>query len=189
VEDFVDAYNSLRDDLDKLTDFDETALTTGLLFGTNEALQVDSRLSRSITDRYLGLGNFQSLEQIGLSVGKDGKLELNTTKLKAAFSNDPAGVQEFLSNTQNGVAAKISKVVDSLAGDEKSLLATSSEALQDTIESNELRLDQWESQLESQEERLLNQFYQLELIIAKLQQSQSALDGLQPLAPYTGVSS
>lgn len=188
VEDFVDAYNSLRDDLDKLTDFDETALTTGLLFGTNEALQVDSRLSRSITDRYLGLGNFQSLEQIGLSVGKDGKLELNTTKLKAAFSNDPAGVQEFLSNTQNGVAAKISKVVDSLAGDEKSLLATSSEALQDTIESNELRLDQWESQLESQEERLLNQFYQLELIIAKLQQSQSALDGLQPLAPYTGVN-
>ena len=41
VEDFVDAYNSLRTDLDKLTAFDPEALTTGLLFGTQRALQVD----------------------------------------------------------------------------------------------------------------------------------------------------
>jgi flagellar hook-associated protein 2 len=188
VEDFVESYNSLRDDLDKLTEFDDAALTTGLLFGTNEALQIDTRLSRALTDRYAGLGNLQSLEQIGLSVGEDGKLELNKTKLKAAFESDPAGVQEFLSNAQTGVAVKISKVVDSLAGDENSLIASSSEALQDTIEANELRLDQFETQLASQEDRLLNQFYQLELIIAKLQQSQSALEGLQPLAPYTGAS-
>ena len=188
VEDFVESYNSLRDDLDKLTEFDDAALTTGLLFGTNEALQIDTRLSRALTDRFAGLGNLQSLEQVGLSLGVDGKLELNKTKLKAAFEGDPAGVQEFFSNAQSGVAAKLSKVVDSLAGDENSLIASSSEALQDTIEANELRLDQFETQLASQEDRLLNQFYQLELIIAKLQQSQSALDGLQPLAPYTGVS-
>ncbi len=74
---------------------------------------------------------------------------------------------------------KISKVVDGLAGDESSLLSTSSEALQDTIASNELRLEQFKTQLTSQEERLTNQFYQLELIIAKLQQSQSALNDLQ----------
>ena len=189
VEDFVESYNSLRDDLDKLTSFDGEALTTGLLFGTNEALQIDTRLGRALTDRYAGLGNFQSLEQIGLSLGEDGKLELNKTKLKAAFENDPAGVKEFLSNAQTGVAAKISKVVDSLAGDENSLIATSSEALQDTIESNELRLDQFAKQLASQEERLNNQFYQLELIISKLQQSQAALNDLKPLAPYTGASS
>jgi flagellar capping protein FliD len=84
--------------------------------------------------------------------------------------------------------AKISKVVDSLAGGENSLIAASSEALQKTIESNELRLDQFATQLASQEERLNNQFYQLELIISKLQQSQAALNDLTPLAPYTGAS-
>lgn len=188
VEDFVDSYNSLRDDLDKLTSFDSEALTTGLLFGTNEALQIDTRLSRALTDRFSGLGDLQSLEQLGISVTEDGKLELNKTKLKAAFEDNPAGVQEFFSNAQNGVAAKISKVVDSLAGDENSLIAASSEALQATIESNELRLEQFATQLTSQEERLKNQFYQLELIIAKLQQSQSALNDLKPLAPYTGAS-
>jgi flagellar hook-associated protein 2 len=188
VKEFVEAYNSLRDDLDKLTSFDGEALTTGLLFGTNEALQIDTRLSRALTDRYSGLGNLQSLEQIGLSVGTDGKLALNATKLKAAFANDPAGVQEFLANANNGVAVKISKVVDGLAGDEKSLIAASSQALQASIESNELRISQFGKQLASQEERLLNQFYQLELIIAKLQQSQAALNDLKPLAPYTGVN-
>ncbi|QDT72280.1 flagellar filament capping protein FliD [Lacipirellula limnantheis] len=188
VEDFVESYNSLRDDLDKLTAFDDKALTTGLLFGTNEALQIDTRLGRALTDRYAGLGDLQSLEQIGLSLSEDGKLELNKTKLKSAFEADPAGVQNFLSNAQSGVAVKISKVVDGLAGDENSLIASSSGALQDTIESNETRLDQFETQLKAQEERLLAQFYQLETIIAKLKQSQSALDGLQPLAPYTGVS-
>jgi flagellar hook-associated protein 2 len=187
VEDFVEAYNSLRGDLDKLTAFDGEALTTGLLFGTNEALQIDTRLSRALTDRFLGLGNFQSLEQVGLSLTQDGKLELNKSKLRSSFSNDPSGVQEFLANAQNGVAAKISKVIDGLAGDENSLIASSSDALQATIASNELRLDQWATQLESQEERLLNQFYQLELMIAKLQQSQAALADLKPLAPYTGV--
>lgn len=188
VQDFVDSYNSLRDDLDKLTAFDGEAMTTGLLFGTNEALQIDTRLSRALTDRYSGLGNLQSLEQLGLSLSADGKLELNKTKLKSAFEADPAGVQEFLSNAQSGVAAKISKVVDGLAGEERSLLSTSSEALQDTIASNELRLEQFQTQLTSQEERLTKQFYQLELIIAKLQQSQSALSDLKPLAPYTGAN-
>lgn len=187
VEDFVESYNSLRDDLDKLTAFDGEALTTGLLFGTNEALQIDTRLSRALTDRFSGLGNLQSLEQIGLSVDAEGKLQLNKIKLKAAFESDPAGVEEFLSNAQSGVATKISKVVDGLAGDENSLIASSSEALQATIASSELRLSQFETQLASQEERLTNQFYQLELIIAKLQQSQSALNDLKPLAPYTGV--
>ncbi len=170
-----------------LTAFDDKALTTGLLFGTNEALQVDTRLGRALTDRYAGLGNLQSLEQIGLSLSEDGKLELNKTKLKSAFEADPAGVQNFLSNAQSGVAVKISKVVDGLAGYENSLIASSSGALQDTIETDETRLDQFETQLKAQEERLLAQFYQLETIIAKLKQSQSALDGLQPLAPYTGV--
>lgn len=188
VEDFVASYNSIRDDLAKLTSFDGEALTTGLLFGTNEALQIDTRLSRALTDRYGGLGGFQSLEQIGLSVDAEGKLQLNKIKLKAAFESDPAGVEEFLSNAQNGVAAKLSKVVDGLAGGENSLIASSSEALQATIASNELRISQFQTQLASQEERLTNQFYQLELIIAKLQQSQSALNDLKPLAPYTGAS-
>ncbi len=183
VEDLVEAYNALRTDLDNLTAFDPAALTTGLLFGTSEALQIDTRLSRALTDRYFGVGSFQSLEQLGLSVAGDGKLELNRTKLKAAFQNDPAGVQQFLANAESGVAVKLSAVVDRLAGADQSLIAARSDTLQDSIASNEDRLEAFATQLEKQQERLLAQFRQLETIIAKLQRSQSALSALQPIAP------
>lgn len=183
VEDMVDAYNALRTDLDKLTAFDPEALTTGLLFGSNVALQVDTRLSHALTDRYRGLGSIQSLEQIGISVADDGKLELNKTKLRSAFDTNPAGLQEFIANPQTGVAKKLADVVERLAGADDSLLATRSDAIQSTIASNEDRLEAFSAQLERQQERLLLQFYQLETLISKLQQSQSALSALQPIAP------
>jgi flagellar hook-associated protein 2 len=183
VEDFVESYNALRTDLDKLTAFDPEALTTGLLFGTNEALQIDTRLSRALTDRYFGVGSFQSLEELGLSVADDGKLELNKTKLKSAYQDNPAGVQQFLTNAESGVAVKISAVVERLAGADESLLASRSDSLQAKISSNEDRLESFATQLEKQQERMLMQFFQLESIIAKLQQSQSALAALQPVAP------
>jgi flagellar hook-associated protein 2 len=182
-DELVKSYNALRDDLDRLTAFDAEAATTGLLFGTNEALQVDTRLSRALTDRYLGLGSFEHLEQIGLSVAEDGALELDTEKLQTAFESDPAGLQEFLANPTTGVAAKISGVVDRLAGAEGSLLVNRTDALKDSIEANQDRLDTFAIQLERQQERMLLEFYQLESIIAKMQTSLSAIENLQVLTP------
>lgn len=183
IQDLVDSYNSLRTDLGKLTAFDAEEATTGLLFGTNEALQIDSRLSRALTDRYFGLGSYQTLEQLGLSVADDGKLELNATKLQAAFEKDPAGVQEFFTNAQSGVAKKVSDVVDRLAGSDDSLLASRSDALQDILAANESRLTRYDEQLERQQERLLLQFYQLESIIAKMQSNLTAVQNLQRIDP------
>ncbi|MCC6493325.1 MAG: flagellar filament capping protein FliD [Pirellulales bacterium] len=183
VQDVVDAYNALRSDLGKLTSFDAETATTGLLFGTSEALQIDSRLSRALTDRYAGLGSLESLTEIGLSVDADGKLELNKSKLQSAFAKNPEEVQKFLATPTTGVVAKISAAVDRLAGAENSMLSSSSDSLQDSIAANEDRLERFSSQLEKQQERLLAQFYQLESIIAKLQQSQTTLAALQPVAP------
>jgi flagellar hook-associated protein 2 len=184
-DDLVEAYNSLRDDLGQLTSFDPEALTTGLLFGTNEALQVDARLSRALTDRYLGLGGFESLAQIGLAVADDGSLELDKAKLQAAFEKDPAGLEEFLTNGGNGVAAKLNAVIDRLTGSKDSLLSVRSESLKDKIEANNDRLDQWADQLTRQQDRMYLQFYQLESLIAKMQSSLSAVQSLQPLPPLT----
>jgi flagellar hook-associated protein 2 len=185
IQDLVDSYNSLRTDLGKLTAFDSEAATTGLLFGTNEALQIDSRLSRALTDRYFGLGNYQTLEQLGLSVAEDGKLELNSQKLQAAFEKDPAGVEEFFTNAQSGVAKKVSDVVDRLAGSDDSLLASRSDALQGILAANETRLTRYDEQLERQQERLLMQFYQLESIIAKMQSNLTAVQNLQRIDPIS----
>lgn len=189
VQDMVNAYNSMRTDLGKLTSFDPNALTTGLLFGTNEALQVDSRLSRVLTDRYFGFGDLQTLTQIGLNVAEDGTLELDKDKLRSAFEENPAGIEDFLSKGETGVAAKIGAAIDRLAGAKDSLFANRGEALSDTIQANDDRLAKFDEQLDRQQERMLLQFYNLESVIAKLQNSLSAIQNLQAVPPLGGTSS
>src|SRR6185295_18796769 len=77
AKEFVAAYNSLRTTLGKMTVFNADDLTTGILFGTQSALRVDSDLSHALTSRFFGVGQFQSLEQVGISVDADGKLNLD----------------------------------------------------------------------------------------------------------------
>lgn len=189
VEEVVAAYNALRTDLGKLTAFDADAATVGLLFGSNEALQIDSRLSQTLTARFFGAGGFQSLESIGLSVNDDGTLELNKTKLKGAFESDPEGLQNFLTDADNGVVVKLNATIERLAGEENSLLAARSDSLKDSIEANADRLEKLSLQLERQQERLYLQFYQLESVIAKLQSGLAAIQNLQVIPPLSSVRS
>lgn len=181
VQGFIDAYNTLREELDELTVFDAEELSTGLLFGTTAALRVDTQLSRIVTDRYSGFGSFRSLEQIGISVDDAGKLELNTTKLKAAFADDPQALQNLFNATDRGVVAKFEAAIDNLTNAETGLLTSRSNSLQQTIEQNEARIQRFNDSLERERARLELQFFRLEQVLAGLQNSQQAISQIQAI--------
>ncbi len=183
VENFVKSYNAIRSDLDNLTDFNSEDFTTGLLFGTNEALRVDTQISRIATDRFFGVGSFQSLEEIGLSVNDKGKLELDKTKLQEAFADDAQSLQTFFTDDTNGIVAKFDAAIESLAGADNGLLTNRNDSLQATIDLNLDRIERFNESLDRQRETLLLQFFQLEQVIAGLQSSQTALGALRPIAP------
>lgn len=183
VQGFVDSYNSLRDDLDELTAFDADTLSTGLLFGTSQALRVDTDLSRLITDRYNGLGEFSSLQEIGISVDENGKLELDTAKLKDAFAEDATSLQTLFIAEDNGIVAKFNSAIDRLTDPDSGLLTNRGDSLQATIEQNEARIEQFNESLERQRERLLLEFFQLEQLISELQTSQQAVGSFQSVEP------
>ncbi len=183
VEDFVKSYNAIRSDLDGFTEFNETDLTTGLLFGTNEALRVDTELSRLLTDRFLGVGSFESLEAIGLSLDDKGKLVLDKSELQEAFSTDAKSLQSLFTDTDRGVVAKFNESIERLAGADAGLLTSRNDSLQATIDLNLARIEQFNDSLDRQRERLLLSFFQLEQVIAGLQTSQTALNALSPIAP------
>jgi len=187
VQSFVDSYNTLRDDLTELTAFDENNLSTGLLFGTSEALRVDTELSRLITDRYFGLGEFQSLQQIGISVNDSGGLELDQSKLKTAYAEDSLSVQTLFTTKDRGIVAKFDAAIERLTGADNGLLTNRDNSLQATIEANETRIERFNESLERQRERLLLQFFQLEQVIAGLQISQQALNSFQAIPPLTST--
>ena len=181
VKEFVDAYNSIRDLLDEVTDFDAESLTTGILFGSNEALRVDTELARVLSARFFSAGNAQSLEAIGVSLDDKGHLEFDSTKLTAAYNSDPESLKTLFTHETLGVTAKIKSVVDRLAGPTGSLLSSRAETLTRKIDFNTDRIAFLDETLAKQRERWLNDFYRIESVISKMQQSLSALSSLQAI--------
>lgn len=180
IQSFVDSYNSLRDNLDTVTEFDAEAETTGILFGRNEANRVDTELARVLSGRFTFGTNYTSLESVGISLDRDGKLSLDESKLRDALSDDRAAVEDLFSNEDRGVVAQVNEVTERLAGD-NSLLSSRSDALADTIETNNQRVTDFNDRLDRERETLLLQFIQLEETIALLQSNTSFLSNIVPV--------
>ena len=131
----------------------------------------------------------QSLEELGITFGDDGKLELDEFKLADKFAENPDGVQEFFTHEEYGFVAKLNKAIDSLAGEGDSLLLSRNSALQNQVENYAERIEFYNERLDREEERLLKYYYHLELAISKLQSSQTALAALQPIDMSTTSTS
>ncbi|MCA9246522.1 MAG: flagellar filament capping protein FliD [Planctomycetales bacterium] len=183
AQNFVSSFNALRADLDTLTDFDETSGTTGLLFGSREALRVDTDLANLLTGRFFGVGSFESLERLGIEIDDQGKLSLDSDKLKAAFEDDPDSVETFFTDEDLGFIAKLDALVSQLAGEEGSLLTSSYDSLQSKVDANDEKIARLNDRLALERERLLNQFYQMELIVGQMRNNLSVLQSFTPIAP------
>ncbi|HEX5470979.1 MAG TPA: flagellar filament capping protein FliD [Lacipirellulaceae bacterium] len=188
ANEFVSAYNSMRDTLTKLTAYDPVAQTTGLLFGTTESLQVDTNLSRLLTNSYFGLGQFQSLQAVGFTLDDKGELSLNDDKLTQAFSEDPDAVTKLFTDPDRGISATVSSAAEHLAGT-NSLLSSRADALSSIIDANNKRIDQMSDSLDKQRDALLAQFNNLESVVASLKNNASVLSTFTAVPPLGSVRS
>jgi flagellar hook-associated protein 2 len=185
AKDFVAAYNSVRTTLDKVTAFNATDLTTGILFGSNETLRVDTDLSRLIGSKFFGVGQYNSLASVGITLDKDGQMKLDETKLTTAFNKDPDSVKSLFADDKYGISKKLGDSLEQLAGQKNSLLSARADALSKTIDNNNDRLTAMGAQLDKQRQSLLDQFNALESTVAGLQSNLTALQSLQILTPIS----
>ena len=195
VDGFIKAYNAIVDNIDSATFFDEVANTTGILFGSTEVLRVETELSNLATSGFFGLGEFQSLEQVGIEFNDSEKLSLDRDKLTAALKDNPEALKTFFTKEEEtldptrGVVQEFDALIDSLAGKDNSLLSNRSDSLSDKIDGTNDRIEFLNLRLETERELLLNQFFQMESIIAQLQNSLSALNSLTAISPLTSSRS
>jgi flagellar hook-associated protein 2 len=186
VQLLVDQYNHLQDKIDELTFFDENSGSTGILFGSNETLRIETTMSNLLTSRFFGVGDVQSLEQVGLSLDDKGRLEFDTDNLERRLQEDLEAVQQFFTDEEFGFVKKFEDAVDSLAGEGHSLLVSRSDTLQRRIENNSDKIQFMNTRLEAERDRLLLQFYNMETSIAKLQGNLQAIQSLAPLPVFSG---
>jgi len=186
VEGIVESYNKVVARVAEYTKYDEATNKSAVLQGDGSALRVDTDLSNFVSGRIFGAGQFQSFEAIGIKVKDDGTLELDENKLKDKISENPTGVKEFLSKAETGVSARFQKLIEQLAGEDRSLLVNRALAFEAKFKANSARIEFLNARLEGSRKRLLLQFQRSELAISKMQGNLSAIASMVPISMPSG---
>jgi flagellar hook-associated protein 2 len=87
LQDFVTSYNATVNFVSSQSKYDTTTQTAGVLLGNSDTSNILSQLSGALTSTVPGLSNSANrISSVGLSLGGDGTLSLDTGKLNQALS-------------------------------------------------------------------------------------------------------
>ncbi len=175
---FVENYNKFRDQWEDYTKYDTTTGKGSILTGDSTALRFETSLSALLSGRFTGSSRFQSLASLGITWTDKGKLQWDEEKFKAAYTEDPQEVENFFAAPSTGMANRLQDLIEQLGGEQNSTISRRLEALDGKIKANLQRIEHMNAILEKERTRLLNQFYKMELAVAKIQDSLTALESI-----------
>lgn len=96
---FVSAFNTILTKIAKYDSYNTDTKQRGALLGDATLAQARSALYRVVQGSPLNVSSrFSSLSQVGFRVGSGGKLELDETKFRDAFAQDPQAVEDLMAS-------------------------------------------------------------------------------------------
>lgn len=185
VQTMVDNFNKFRETLAGHTYYDPETDEGSVLTGDAAALRLEIDTANFFSGRFFGAGSIQSLAEIGIDVNPDGTLAFDSTVLKQRFATDREALVEFFTKEETGFSAKFKSLAEQLTDQDSSLMTSRYLALGQKIQQNEEKIEWMEEGLEAKRNRLMIEFYRMELAITKLQSNMSYLDSIQ----YIGTTS
>ncbi len=129
-----------------------------------------------------------TFDEFGISI-ENGRVEINETIFQSKYFADKIFADKLKPQTTGGVSNMFDKTIESLSGEDVSLMARRFITLSRKIEQNETRLQRMGKQLALERERLYMNFYNMEIAIGKMQNNMYALEAIQPIAPMTSSNS
>lgn len=94
VENFVAEYNSLIDFIDTQTSFNPETGQGSPLLGNRSVSNIENRLASLVTDIVPGASSsLNRFSQLGIDIGGNGRLTINSTELNQALSGELEGVR------------------------------------------------------------------------------------------------
>lgn len=212
VNNFITAFNSLVTRIDAVTDYDAETERKAALFGDSTVSTLRNALHQTIQGRPLNVGGpFQSLAQVGVTVGTGGQLELDADKLRAAIDQDPEAVKNLFAakvqvprepiqvfpdrpdlditvrNTgpdeysSLGVVERIARLVERYTDPVSGIMTSRKSTLETQIRQQQDRIKAFDIKLESRRQVLQNQFASMERALSQIQSQQSSLASLASL--------
>lgn len=112
LNDFIKAYNDANSTMTTMGAYNATTKTAGALQG-NSVLRDAQTETRSLLFNTTagGSSGYQRLSDIGISVGTDGSLSLDSSKLSSALAADPASVATLVGKVGDAYNSSMEKIV------------------------------------------------------------------------------
>ncbi len=175
VNGFVDAYNAFQSTKSDLTKFDGDTSTAGELLGDSALRTIESRLRSALGDAQTG-GELRTLSDIGISLQRDGTLEVDAEALDDAIVNNREALTSFFAgeSEDGGFAGGLSGVLSQML-DERGLLGNARSGVESRITSLDERSARMETSIEREIERYRVQFGQLDAMISQMNQTSAYL--------------
>ncbi|MDD5227788.1 MAG: flagellar filament capping protein FliD [Methylococcales bacterium] len=126
---FVDSYNKLSDSLKQLTNYVGPGDSgNGALLGDSTLQSIISQVKQIINSKVSSAtGDYNSLNQLGVSFDKKGVMSLDNTKLQAALSANLTSVGDVFAST-NGIATQLNTKITQYL-DSNGVLSTEQDSL------------------------------------------------------------
>lgn len=133
INGFVDAYNKLNATLQQLTNYVGPGdANNGALLGDSTLQSIISQIKLTINSTVSSAtGDYNSLNQLGVSFDKKGVMSLDSTKLNAALAGNLTSVANVFAST-NGVATQLNTKITQYL-DSKGALSTQQDSLNKTL--------------------------------------------------------
>ncbi len=186
LQTLVTNYNNFRSQLTTDTAYNTTTEAGAVLSGDGSTLELDTQLSQLLTTQFATSGPVQSLADLGITVQGDGTLSFNQNQFEAAWTSDPTAVEQLFTAKTSGVSARFDTLINQLAGPTNSLLSSRAAALQNEIGDNQSTIKQMNQRLTDEQNLLYTEFYNMDLTIGKLKNTQSVVSSITGIAPDFG---
>ena len=183
IRSFVDGYNEIIDEIDKLSRYsDAEGGKDGALAGDALLRNIKGGLS-SIVGSTVGASNLNGLFQLGIELNTDGKLEIGSSdyglgsgedRLKDALNDNFDNISTLFADEADGLAVKFFDFTDQFTSS-SGLISTREKAARAERDDIADDRDRLELRMASYEETLRAKYTSLDQTVARLNQTGSAL--------------
>ncbi|MFP3341753.1 flagellar filament capping protein FliD [Halomonas sp. SIMBA_159] len=172
---FVKAFNELKGTIGKLSSFSGDSEAPGELVGDNTLRTIESRIRSVLTSSVEG-GELSTLSQLGITLQRDGTLEVDDAKLSDLVANKSQALSDFFAGdaTGNGLAGKLMSTVEQMLGN-NGLVKLAINGAESRVKSLDERFERMEVTIERTISRYRAQFSQLDAMIAQMNSMSSYL--------------
>jgi flagellar hook-associated protein 2 len=203
VKQLVTTVNDALGRIGEYDKYDDETKKKGPLLGNPVVARVRQQLIQTAQGPAKGVeGRYRFLSQVGIRFGKEGQLQFDEAKFRAAYDTDPAAVEELFtafeiqSTSSNSPVAGVTveqttttysklgfgdlfdQLLKKLTNSVDGVTTVADRGLQSQLDGLKDRLDRFDARLETKRQRYLAQFSAMESTLARLQTQQSSLGSL-----------